>query len=366
MFANRWSSPLLQPLDLGGLAQSRRNLYETGAFSIVDITREDVEGAEPAPSDSGQGAERRGRLTDQKAVRVKVSVREVQPYQLRYGASYDTERGIWRAALDVSNHNSLGKARVIGLTARVRSPVPRGRLYISQPSLRYGRSQKTGSLYFREELNPSTELTEAFDVSRRGAAYSVGAGVRECVCLELWVSLRASTYPRTGWPARLIDQTLTVSPLTSTITRETRDEVLDASRGSFLSQAFAYSPAWLGSDLPFQVLRAVFPLHPAAGATASAVHDRAPPPSSWSTPWACVSGWRTVSTGQFRPVSASTPAAAQHCAASLKTRSARSDLGRIPLGRQCSSTSSTTSFGCPWSGSSTAWRSWMSGTSSTR
>ena len=39
--------------------------------------------------------------------------------------------------------------------------------------------------------------------------------------------------------------------MSSTISRETRDEVLDASTGSFSSQAFAYSPAWLGSDLPY-------------------------------------------------------------------------------------------------------------------
>ena len=35
------------------------------------------------------------------------------------------------------------------------------------------------------------------------------------------------------------------------MTRETRDEVLDAARGSFLSQAFSYSPGFLGSDQPF-------------------------------------------------------------------------------------------------------------------
>ena len=28
-----------QPLDLSALARSRRNLYDTGAFSVVDITR---------------------------------------------------------------------------------------------------------------------------------------------------------------------------------------------------------------------------------------------------------------------------------------------------------------------------------------
>ena len=31
-----------QPLDLSALARSRRNLYDTGAFSVVDITRRDV------------------------------------------------------------------------------------------------------------------------------------------------------------------------------------------------------------------------------------------------------------------------------------------------------------------------------------
>ena len=31
-----------QPLDLGALSRSRKNLYETGAFSIVDITREEI------------------------------------------------------------------------------------------------------------------------------------------------------------------------------------------------------------------------------------------------------------------------------------------------------------------------------------
>jgi outer membrane protein insertion porin family len=39
-----------------------------------------------------------------------------------------------------------------------------------------------------------------------------------------------------------------VSPLTSTFTRETRDQVLDATRGSFTSHGFSYSPTWLGGD----------------------------------------------------------------------------------------------------------------------
>ena len=44
---------------------------------------------------------------------VEVAVREVQPYQLRYGASYDTE-GKVGGVVDASPHNTFGKARVVG------------------------------------------------------------------------------------------------------------------------------------------------------------------------------------------------------------------------------------------------------------
>src|SRR4029453_12804727 len=98
------------------LAKSRRNLYDTGAFSIVDITREELEGDVPAPPDGANTSDAE-QSEDPKPVRLNVSVREVQPFQLRYGASYDTERGIG-GIFDVSNHNSLGKARVVGLQSR--------------------------------------------------------------------------------------------------------------------------------------------------------------------------------------------------------------------------------------------------------
>jgi outer membrane protein assembly factor BamA len=52
-------------------------------------------------------------------------------------------------------------------------------------------------------------------------------------------------------PGGILNEIGTVTPLSSTFTRETRDEVLDATRGSFSSQAFSYSPSWLGSDQAF-------------------------------------------------------------------------------------------------------------------
>jgi len=225
-----------QPLDLAALGRSRRNLYNTGAFSMVDITRTPIsinDGVAP----SGAGGV--------KPVQVDVNLREVQPIQLRYGASYDTERGVG-GILDVSNHNTLGKARVLGLAAKYDSNVRDGRIYVNQPSLRYWPIATTAAVYYREERNPRTATTDPFDVDRRGVSLQQQ---RKLANAYVWMygyrwerarEFDPQTALRGAW--------LNVSPLTSTFTRETRDEVLDATHGSFISHAFSYSPTWLGSD----------------------------------------------------------------------------------------------------------------------
>jgi outer membrane protein insertion porin family len=52
-------------------------------------------------------------------------------------------------------------------------------------------------------------------------------------------------------PEPLFDIPLRVAGLTSSVTRETRDDVLDATRGDFISHAFQFSPEILGSQLRF-------------------------------------------------------------------------------------------------------------------
>jgi outer membrane protein assembly complex protein YaeT len=228
------------PLDIGALARSRRNLYDTGAFSIADIAREEVATAD---SDTNGGTD------SQKPVRLAVSVREVQPIQLRYGASYDTERGIG-GILDVSNHNTLGKARVIGLRSRYDAQLREVRGYIHQPSLRYWPIQTIGNLYFSEQRYPTTDLTERFNIDRKGASIQQEREFGETLIWNYGFRYEvARTFdPR---PDATLDERLTVTPLTSTLTRETRDDVLDATRGSLTSQAFSFAPSWLGSDQAF-------------------------------------------------------------------------------------------------------------------
>jgi outer membrane protein assembly factor BamA/autotransporter translocation and assembly factor TamB len=250
-----------QPLDLSALAKSRRNLYDTGAFSVVNINQVDPDRRENREADAAGGSvggpqtsEQAAQADDnppngQKPVPLNVVVREVQPLQLRYGASYDTERGIG-GILDVSQHNWLGGARVIGLQSRYDRQLKDGRIYINQPALSSLPISTTGSVYFREDLSPPSEITRAFIANRKGASIQ-----QEVKLLDAYVWSWGYRYEhaRTLEPVAgvLIGDAQTVSPLTSTVTRETRDDALDATKGAFLSQAFAFSPGWLGSDLPY-------------------------------------------------------------------------------------------------------------------
>ena len=238
----------LQPLDLAVLARSRRNLYSTGAFSIADITREAAHDAQLPASDAAPEAQSAQDATP-KPIDLNVLVREVQPVQLRYGLSYDTEGGLG-GILDLSVRNMLNRARVFGAQGRYDSEIHEGRLYVSQPSLRSWPRKTTAGVYFRKDLNPPTDHTDPFDISRQGASIQQEVQFHR---VYVWsygyrYELATTLEPSLG---EGVTETVRVTPLSATLRRETRDEVLDASKGTFASQAFAYSPSWLGSDKPY-------------------------------------------------------------------------------------------------------------------
>src|SRR5262249_3309488 len=154
-----------------------RNLYDTGAFSIADITRESASGEPPVASGSA-AADQVAPDDTQKPVQLSVLVREVQPVQLRYGLSYDTQGGLG-GILDLSVHNVLRRARVFGAQGRYDSEIHEGRVYVSQPSLRSWPRKTTLGVYFRKDLNPPTEQTDPFDISRQGGSIQQEAQFRK-------------------------------------------------------------------------------------------------------------------------------------------------------------------------------------------
>jgi outer membrane protein assembly complex protein YaeT len=228
----------LKPGDLltfSALTQSRRNLYSTGAFSLVYVEREEMPAA--------------GLKPNQKGMRVAVRVNEIQPFRLQYGGFFDTERGPG-GIVDFSNRNSLGSARVVGTRVRYDGRLREARLYFSQPLLRRFPVKTLASLFRVREVFGDIDTGHitnrlGFTVqqeSRFWNNYVVNYGYR----LE-----RAHTVERTPDPILPFDETVRVAPLTLTVTRETRDDLLDATRGSFTSHAVEYAPSILGSALRF-------------------------------------------------------------------------------------------------------------------
>ena len=214
------------------LSKSRRALYTTGAYSLVDIAKTP---ASQEPENS----------TGPRPMDLTVKVREVPPFDIRYGGFFDTDRGPG-GIVDLRNHNSLGSAREIGFRARYDSNVQEGRVYFGQPLLKRFPLKTTATTFFRREK------VDAFITDKFGATIQQEARFRQHYILNYGYRMEnVHTYDKVPDPTFPFDIRLRIAPLTSTLTRETRDDILDATRGSFTSQAFEWAPAALGSQLRF-------------------------------------------------------------------------------------------------------------------
>jgi outer membrane protein assembly factor BamA/autotransporter translocation and assembly factor TamB len=131
-----------QPAANDKLAIARANLYSTGAYDLVEIKRRPLAADPPELS------------PDQQPVELQVHVHEVRPWRWLYGGYYDTDRGPGVIS-DISNTNSLGSARVLGLLTRYDQDFQEARLYFSQPFLRRFPYISTGAAYYVRNLQPA-------------------------------------------------------------------------------------------------------------------------------------------------------------------------------------------------------------------
>jgi outer membrane protein assembly complex protein YaeT len=221
-------------LDFEKVGESRRNLYQTGIFTTVDIQTETLE------TPSGVA---RGRVNP---VRVTLQLREIRPYRILYGGFYDTERGPGAIA-DASHRNFLGRAITLGLRTRYDSDLREGRIYINQPSV-FGirlRSSATGYVQRQYQQDFITDRIgfSLFQEKKLGRDFLLTYG---------YTYERTHTFDRNPQDVLLpFDVSVPIARLTATMTRDSRDDLLDATRGEFNSHAVEYAPELLGSDVRF-------------------------------------------------------------------------------------------------------------------
>lgn len=221
-----------KPLNFAESTSGRRALYNTGAYTLVDLSYNPIEST-GVPPDPGV-----------KPVEAALRLREVQPYQVYYGGSFDSERGPG-GILDFRNRNTLGAARTIGARLRADAEFREARAFFSQPLLRRF-PLSTNFVTFISRTKRPGESFDVFDY-RRGFSISQETRWKNRYILnygyrfEKLVSEQDPPDPFFPDPIRL-----NVTPFTVSFTRETRDDILDATRGDFASNALEWSPTQLG------------------------------------------------------------------------------------------------------------------------
>ena len=220
------------PLDVEKIGRARKNLYDAAVYSFVDFVPEEIAGS--AGGDPGV-----------KPIRLRVIVKEIQPFRVRYGGFFDTERGPGFIG-DVADRNLLGKAATLGLRVRYDADLKEGRAYFSQPFIRALPLRSNATLFARREA------ANSFITDRVGFSLQQEKQLRNHFLLDYGYRYeRTHTFDKVPDPLLPSDLKVPLARLRASLTRDTRDDILDATTGSFTSQAIEYAPRRLGSDLRF-------------------------------------------------------------------------------------------------------------------
>ncbi len=219
-------------LNFARIDESRRRLYGTAVYSSVDFQTEElpVQGADAKTKD----------------MRVRLRVREIRPYRIQYGLLFDTERGLG-GILEAENRNFLGQASDVGMKFRYDSDLKEGRVFFYQPFVTKIHIKTDASAFVQRETRTSFSATRVgfslFQERQLPRKYRLDYGYR---------------YDHVRWkegeipPDPVIFQSdVPVARLIATLTRDTRDSVLDATRGEFSSHSIEFGPRWLGSEIGF-------------------------------------------------------------------------------------------------------------------
>jgi outer membrane protein assembly factor BamA len=169
-------------------------------------------------------------------------VQEVAPFKFVYGGYYDSEGGPG-GIIEIEKRNWFGGARVLGLRTRYDSAFQEARMYLSQPLWRGHKRPTTGTIFYRREK----DYYEGLAAERAGFTLQQEVALKKKLVASYGYRFEHvnSWYPDQSAPD---PPRANVAPLTFSLTRSTRDDFLDPTRGSFTSVAFEFGPKALGSS----------------------------------------------------------------------------------------------------------------------
>ncbi len=228
-----------EPVNLEEWAESRRRLYDTNVFRVVDV--EAVPIGEPADGIQPMLA--------------RVRVEEYAPWRFRYGFQLDRERvdlgedGQLDTNLggiaDLRNQNLFGRALTGGVATRVERDYLNNTVFLSTATT-FGLPVRSGIFAFDTREN----FREAGEVIAESHEYGVSLEQRWRRRFGLEVSY-GYRYERTlvtiPDDPDFVDP-INIGKLTAAVIWDRRDDRFNATRGTFSSFSVDQGATWLGSD----------------------------------------------------------------------------------------------------------------------
>jgi len=251
-----------EPVDLAAWNAARRRAYETGAFRSVDIQREVLAAADPAPSASAPSEE---------PVRATVTVQEWPPLRFRYGfevrdelaAAGDaaranapgTEQGGGRTfglglAGDLGARGLFGRAVSAGIAGRYAPHSRASRAYLTTP-LFFGRPIASTAFIerSREEILPP-QLPRESIITTATFEQRIRPARRTTISYGYTWERNHSRREDPFFPVPII-VIVTTGRFTGAAILDARDDPIDPTRGWFHSSSVSYAPPAFGSDIRF-------------------------------------------------------------------------------------------------------------------
>ncbi len=217
-------------IDFRLLNRARKRLYDLGVFKRIQI--------ETVPLESASQSIR--------PYRIDVEVEELKPYRLRYGLQYDTETSLG-LSLELINRNVFGRSLLAGASFRLNRDEKDFKGFVRSP---YFLSKKISTEFF---LFYNSSDKPSFRLGRGGLTIQQQIKLGRFTILSYGYSFeQVRTYlSETSVVPFAADPVHNEGVLDLTFSHDTRDSIMNASRGLFLSQSFGYAAGWLGSQVNF-------------------------------------------------------------------------------------------------------------------
>ncbi len=218
------------PVDYARINLSRKKLYDTGLFKRVDI---DV-----SNETSGYVAH--------------VKLNERAPWDVKYGFTVtdhqDQNTRDLGFSSEATHRNIFGKGITAGTSLKADPSLREARLFSSLPVFLGRDVSSTGTLFrTRETLTDSISNTWGFTLQQQWR-------LSDLYVLSYDYSYRrVATFERdlTDDDPEIVNGIVPVARFNATVSRDTRDDIFNATRGTFFSNSFQLAPPGVGSSIRF-------------------------------------------------------------------------------------------------------------------